>query len=65
MVTCWHEGEAAGNGYTTAQILRLHARCYPIFKAASPGCRYGQIVTCYTADRQRALSARPVDGSGT
>ena len=51
MVTCWHEGEAAGNGYTTAQILSLHARCYPIFKAASPGCRYGQIVTCYTASR--------------
>ena len=66
MVTCWHEGEAAGNGYTTAQILSLHARCYPIFKAASPGCRYGQIVTCYTASpAQRALSARPVDGSGT
>ena len=51
MVTCWHEGETAYNNYTTAQILGLHAHCYPIFKAASPGCRYGQIVTCYTATR--------------
>jgi len=51
MVTCWHEGEAAHNDFTTAQVLALHARCYPIFKAASPGCRYGQIVTCYTATR--------------
>lgn len=49
MVTCWHEGEAAANGYTTQQILGLHAHCYPIFKAAAPGCMYGQIVTCYTA----------------
>jgi len=51
MVTCWHEGETAGNNFTTAQILGLHAHCYPIFKAASPDCRYGQIVTCYTASR--------------
>jgi len=51
MVTCWHEGEAASNNFTPAQILGLHAHCYPIFKAASPSCRYGQIVTCYTATR--------------
>jgi hypothetical protein len=49
MVTCWHEGEATNNGFSTSQILGLHAHCYPIFKAASPGCQYGQIVTCYTA----------------
>lgn len=49
MVTCWHEGETADNGYTTAQILGLHAHCYPIFKTAVPGCLYGQIVSCYTA----------------
>jgi len=49
MVTCWHEGEATSNGYTTAQILGLHAHCYPIFKTAAPDCLYGQIVTCYTA----------------
>jgi hypothetical protein len=50
MVTCWHEGEATSSGFTTSQILALHAHCYPIFKAASPGCLYGQIVTCYTAN---------------
>jgi len=49
MVTCWHEGEATHHNFTTAQILGLHAHCYPIFKAASPHCRYGQIVTCHTA----------------
>lgn len=51
MVTCWHEGERANNNFTTAQILGLHAHCYPIFKAASPNCRYGQIVASYTASR--------------
>jgi hypothetical protein len=51
MVTCWHEGETAANNFTTAQILDLHAHCYPIFKAASPDCLYGQIATCYTATR--------------
>ena len=50
MVTCWHEGETAADGFTTAQILGLHAHCYPIFKAGSPGCLYGQIVSCYTAN---------------
>ena len=51
MVTCWHEGEAARNNFTTGQVLGLHARCYPIFKAAAPSCRYGQIIGSYTATR--------------
>jgi hypothetical protein len=49
MVTCWHEGETTSDGFTTTQILALHAHCYPIFKAVSPGCLYGQIVASYTA----------------
>ncbi|MEP7024801.1 MAG: hypothetical protein ABJB47_13585 [Actinomycetota bacterium] len=51
MVTCWHEAERANEGNTTAQILGLHARCHKIFKAQSPHCLYGQMVTCYTATR--------------
>ena len=51
MVTCWHEGETAGNGLAAGQVRALHAYCRPIFKAASPRCRYGQIVSCYTATR--------------
>jgi hypothetical protein len=50
-VTCWHEGERANEGHTTSDILGLHARCHKIFKAQSPHCLYGQIVTCYTATR--------------
>lgn len=51
MVTCWHEGETAGNGLSAGQVRALHARSRRIFKAASPHCRYGQIVSCYTATR--------------
>lgn len=51
MVTCWHEGETAGNGLSAGQVLALHQRARRIFKAASPRCRYGQIVSCYTATR--------------
>ncbi len=49
MVTCWHEGETAGNGLSAGQVLAVHERAGRIFKAASPHCRYGQIVSCYTA----------------
>jgi hypothetical protein len=51
MVTCWHEGETAGNGLSAGQVLALHERSRRIFRAASPRCRYGQIVSCYTATR--------------
>jgi hypothetical protein len=50
-VTCWHEGERANEGNTAADIKALHQHCHKIFKAQSPHCRYGQIVTCYTATR--------------
>jgi hypothetical protein len=48
-VTCWHEGERANEGNTAASIKGLHEHCHKIFKAQSPHCLYGQIVTCYTA----------------
>jgi hypothetical protein len=48
-VTCWHEGERANEGNTAADITGLHQHCHKIFKAQSPHCLYGQIVTCYTA----------------
>lgn len=52
-VTCWSEGEAASKGYTAAQITGLHNRAYPIFKANSPNCLYGQMFTTYSATNGR------------
>jgi hypothetical protein len=52
-VTCWSEGEAANKGYTAAQITGLHNRVYPIFKANSPNCLYGQMFTTYSATNGR------------
>ena len=62
MVTCWHEGETAGNGLSAGQVLALHDRSRRIFKAASPHCRYGQIVSCYTATRASGHYPLGVEG---
>lgn len=54
LVSCALEGEAGVNPWTAAQIRALHAHVYPLVKAGSPHCLYGQIVTCYTASKGSA-----------
>jgi hypothetical protein len=50
-VTLWHEGDAAANGFTAAQILGLHSHVYPIFTANAPAtAQYVQITAGYTGN---------------
>lgn len=49
MLTLWHEGERANEGHAGQQIRNLHERAYGLVKAARPGVKYGQTVTCYSA----------------
>lgn len=56
MITCWAEGERANEEHTASQIVGLHEHVYPIFKAASPNCLYGQTVTTYSATNGRLTS---------
>jgi hypothetical protein len=56
-VTCWHEGEKAGFGYSAASIVGMHDRVYQIVKTnALPSVQYGQVYTCFSATNGRVTA---------
>jgi hypothetical protein len=48
VVAIHHEGEARQYGRSPATVRAIQEHCYPIFKKASPNCRYVQIITTYS-----------------